>query len=316
MTPTPAATSPCLPEPLRGLERDVRREARALGGREQRVRALARVALDPRLVAQVCERQRLLRRRADARAAARRSADRPSAARRRRPRHRELAGRRDDREVELPGGERRERGGRAPARRAGARRRAARRGTRRSRAGSASRWPNGNAPMRRRPRVPSASAASWDSAVASRSRIASACSTSSSPAGVSRMPRAERSTSWVPASASSVAIWREIGGLGEGERLGGGGEGAAGGDLAQDPQAADVKHDQIVWHLARKIICGYGWAPGAWRSCRCIPTSPLERPRASRPQPRAGLPQPRRPRRRRLPGLRRRRRVSAAASSG
>src|SRR4051812_4634083 len=63
-------------------------------------------------------------------------------------------------------------------------------------------------PSRSRPLSSSASASSWDSAVASRPRITSACSTSSSPAGVRRTPRAGRATRRAPASASSGAIWR------------------------------------------------------------------------------------------------------------
>ena len=47
------------------------------------------------------------------------------------------------------------------------------------------------------------------------------------------------------------------GGLGEGERLGRGGEGAVRGDLAQDPQASDVKHVQSVYQSGTKIICVY-----------------------------------------------------------
>ena len=46
-------------------------------------------------------------------------------------------------------------------------------------------------------------------------------------------------------------------GLGERERLGRGGEGAVRGDLAQDPQASDVKHVQSVYQVVTKIICAY-----------------------------------------------------------
>ena len=46
-------------------------------------------------------------------------------------------------------------------------------------------------------------------------------------------------------------------GLGERERLGRGGEGAVRGDLAQDPQASDVKHVQSVYQVGTKIICAY-----------------------------------------------------------
>ena len=46
-------------------------------------------------------------------------------------------------------------------------------------------------------------------------------------------------------------------GLGERERLGRGGEGAVRGDLAQDPQASDVKHVQSVYQSGAKIICVY-----------------------------------------------------------
>src|SRR5215212_8242925 len=59
-------------------------------------------------------------------------------------------------------------------------------------------------------------------------------------------------------------------GLGEGEHVGRGGEGAVRGDLAQDPEAADVEHDQNVYQMSAKIICVYTW-PGA-RCWPCIPT--------------------------------------------
>ena len=44
------------------------------------------------------------------------------------------------------------------------------------------------------------------------------------------------------------------GGLGERERVSGGRERAVGGDLAQDAQAADVKHAASVYLIVRKII--------------------------------------------------------------
>ena len=61
------------------------------------------------------------------------------------------------------------------------------------------------------------------------------------------------------------------GGLGERERLGRGGEGAVRGDLAQDPEASDVEHDQSVYQSGGKIICVY--------------TSPESRMLAMQPHP-------------------------------
>jgi hypothetical protein len=49
--------------------------------------------------------------------------------------------------------------------------------------------------------------------------------------------------------------------LGEVEGLGRGGEGAVRGDLAQDPQASDVKHVQSVYQAGQKIICAYTSRP-------------------------------------------------------
>src|SRR5215208_7876583 len=52
-------------------------------------------------------------------------------------------------------------------------------------------------------------------------------------------------------------------GLRESERFGGCGEGPGLGDLAQDPEAADVEHDQSVYQAGAKIICVYGWRSAA-----------------------------------------------------
>ncbi len=48
------------------------------------------------------------------------------------------------------------------------------------------------------------------------------------------------------------------GGLREGERLGGGGEGALAGDLAQDAHAADVEHQSSLYQGPRNVICTDG----------------------------------------------------------
>ena len=45
------------------------------------------------------------------------------------------------------------------------------------------------------------------------------------------------------------------GGLGEGERLGRGGERAALGDLAQDSHSANVKHQQSLYQIRQSFIC-------------------------------------------------------------
>ena len=77
--------------------------------------------------------------------------------------------------------------------------------------------------------------------------IASAWRTSASPASVSRTPRALRCTSVRAGLALERRDLLRDGGLREGQRLGGGGERAADRDLAEDPHAADVKHQSILY---------------------------------------------------------------------
>ena len=85
-------------------------------------------------------------------------------------------------------------------------------------------------------------AASSSSASSMRARIASAWVTSAAPASVSRTPRAFRSSRVVPGLALQGGHLLADRGLGEGQRLGRGGERAAPRDLAQDLQPAYVKH--------------------------------------------------------------------------
>src|SRR5215218_829617 len=63
-------------------------------------------------------------------------------------------------------------------------------------------------------------------------------------------------------------------GLGEGEHVGRGGEGTVRGDLAQDPESADVEHDQRVYEMSRKIICVYTWRRAGCWPCTPTPHSP------------------------------------------
>src|SRR4051794_14194292 len=66
------------------------------------------------------------------------------------------------------------------------------------------------------------------------------------------------------------------GGLREGEDVGRGGERAVRRDLAQDPETADVKHDQSVYQMSTKIICVYRSAGAA--CCPCFPPRPSPSP--------------------------------------
>ena len=129
---------------------------------------------------------------------------------------------------------------RARPRRASARPRGRRRGRWRSRAASASRPRSGRTPSAAARRAGPAIAASAASAASSRARIPSACPTSVWPAAVRR-------------DAARVALEQRHPGFGlerrdllgdrrlrVGQRLGGGRERAAVGDLPQDPQTGDI----------------------------------------------------------------------------
>ena len=123
------------------------------------------------------------------------------------------------------------------------------------------------APMCRRPPSSWASASSWLSAAVRRSRITSAWPTSGSPAWVRRTPRADarpgaalpRSPAWrsgappagwVDASASAAA------------------EGPCAATCAQDPQASDVEHARSVSEeYVTEVVCTCtSRRPGCWPS--------------------------------------------------
>ena len=99
--------------------------------------------------------------------------------------------------------------------------------------------------LRRPPRRPAIAARS-SSADSRRAMIASACPTRTEPASVSRTPRGSRSTSCVPVSRSSAATCWLTRGLGEVERLRGGGERALRRDLAEHLHAAYVEHQHSL----------------------------------------------------------------------
>jgi hypothetical protein len=91
------------------------------------------------------------------------------------------------------------------------------------------------------------SASSWLSAAVRRSRITSAWPDQQLAGRRSGARRARSARpGGVPASAFERGDLARDRGLGERERVGRGGEGAVRGDLAQDPQAANVKHVQSV----------------------------------------------------------------------
>ena len=259
VTPTPAATSPCLPEPLGRLEADLRLEAGGVGGasaaarrtpgRGPRSRSRPRgrpcrisLGLGERVVAREREVERVVHQVARARS---RRASRAGGRRWRRSRCR----------------------ARRPRAARSARRRSPRRG-----AGATSGYASSNArtasgisvalavagaPMCRRPPSSEPSASSWLWAAVRRSRIASAWPTSSSPACVRRTPRAERSTRRVPASASSVAIWRETAGWVNASDSAAAEKEPCAATSRRTLQASDVEHDQSVYQSGRKIICVY-----------------------------------------------------------
>ena len=87
-----------------------------------------------------------------------------------------------------------------------------------------------------------------------RARIASAWRTSASPASVMRMPRALRWTSVQPASRSRAAICWLIADCVKLSASAACAERAAYRDLAENPQAADVKHQILLYHHQQKVI--------------------------------------------------------------
>ena len=108
--------------------------------------------------------------------------------------------------------------------------------------------------MRRRPPRSPAIASSSASASASRPRIASVWRTSARP-GVGEADAAHAALDERrPGLALERGDLLRDGGLGEGERLGGGGERAALGDLAQDSHAANVKHQQSLYRSCQSFI--------------------------------------------------------------
>ncbi len=208
-----------------------------------RARARRR-GLDPLLVAQVRQRQRALAGERGGRRAARRASDpraaSPSAARRRGARARPGTRTAARGRTRPPGAA--ARSPRARPRRATARRRDGAPRKFATASGISVAPADGNDATRSRPpRIPSTAARSA-SAASTCAKIVSACATSVAPAAVGRTPRRSRTTSVVAGLRLEPSDRLRDRRLRIRQRLGGARERAAGDDLRQDPEPAQVQH--------------------------------------------------------------------------
>ena len=115
-----------------------------------------------------------------------------------------------------------------------------------------------NAAIRRRPPRRPAIASSSASASASRARIALGVAHDR----LARVGEPHAARAALDEHGAGLALERGDllgdGGLREGERVGGGGERAPEGDLAQDAHAADVEHQDNLYQPPSNVICADG----------------------------------------------------------